>query len=95
MQLTVSRTYTGWHIMLNQREIPSQFKSVRGREVESTKAFYDHSNGILLIFYILKRNINVLMMSSSHSDVSITNCRNKPTVIMDYNKHKRWSRHSG
>ena len=28
------------------------------------------------------------MMSSSHSDVSITDCHSKPTVIMDYNKHK-------
>ena len=27
-------------------------------------------------------------MSSSHSDVSITDCHSKPTVIMDYNKHK-------
>ena len=32
------------------REIPFQFKSARGREVESTKALYDHSNGILLIY---------------------------------------------
>ena len=75
-------------IMSNRREIPSQFKSARGREVESTKALYDYSNGILLISYIPKRNRNVLMMSSSHSDVSITDCHSKPTVIMDYNKHK-------
>ena len=75
-------------IMSNRREIPSQFKSARGREVKSTKALYNHSNGILLILYIPKQNRNILMMSSSHSDVSITDCHSKPTVIMDYNEHK-------
>ena len=75
-------------IMLNRREILSQIKSVRGREVGSTKALYDHSNGILLILYIPQRNCNVLMMSSSHSDVSITDCHSKPIVIINYNKHK-------
>ena len=74
-------------IMSNRREIPSQFKSSRGREVESTKALYDDSNGILLILYIPKRNRNVLMMSSSHSDVSIADCHSKPTII-NYDKHK-------
>ena len=29
-------------IMSNQRKIPSQFELARGREVESTKALYDH-----------------------------------------------------
>ena len=41
-------------IMSNGGKIPSQFKSARGREVESTKALYDYSNGILLISYIAK-----------------------------------------
>ena len=76
------------NIMSNRREILSQFKLAKGREVESTKALYDHSNGILLISYIPKENRNVLMMSFSHSDVSITDCHSKSTVIMDYNKHK-------
>ena len=74
--------------MSNSRENPSQFKSARGREVESTKALYDHSNRILLILCIPKRNRNVLIMSSSHSDVSIADCHSKPTVIIDYDKHK-------
>ena len=57
-------------------------------EVESTKALCDHSNGILLILYIPKRNRNVLMMSSSHFDVSIADYHSKSTVIIDYDKHK-------
>ena len=75
-------------IMANRREVPSQFKTGRGREVESTKALYDHANKILLLSYVPKRNKNVLMMSSSHSFISITDCHSKPTVITDYNKHK-------
>ena len=74
--------------MLNRREIPAQFKSARGKEVKSTKALYDHSNDILLISYIPKRNRNVLLMSFSHFDVLITDCHRKLTVVMDYNKHK-------
>ena len=88
MQLTVSKLTLVGTIMSNRREIRSQFKSARGREVESTKGLYDHSNGILLISYIPKRNHNVLMMTFFHSNVSITDCHSKPTVIMDYNKHK-------
>ena len=82
-KLTLIRT-----IMSNRPETSSQFKSARGKEVESTKTLYDHSNGILLISYISKQNRNVLMMSSSHSDVSIADYHSKPTVVMDYNKHK-------
>ena len=74
--------------MANRCEVPSQFKTAKGREVESAKTFYDHSNKIILLLYVPKRNKNVLMMSSSHSSISITDCYKKPNVIMDYNKHK-------
>ena len=75
-------------IMLNRREVPSHFKAAKGREIKSTKALYDHSSKILLLSYVLKRNKNVLMMSSSHFSISITDCHKKPTVITDYNQHK-------
>ena len=74
--------------MANRREVPSQFKAAKGRENESTKALYDHSNKILLLSYVPKRNKNVLMMSSSHSSDSITDCHKKLIVITDYNKRK-------
>ena len=74
--------------MANRREVPSQLKAAKGREIESTKALYDHSNKILLLSHVPKRNKNVLMMSSTHSSISITDCHKKPTVITDYNKHK-------
>ena len=63
--------------MANRREVPSQFKAAKGREIESTKALYDHSNKIILLSYVPKRNKNVLMMSSSHSSISITDCHKK------------------
>jgi len=66
-----------WTIMANRREVPSQFKAAKGREIESTKALYDHSNKIILLSYVPKRNKNVLMMSSSHSSISITDCHKK------------------
>ena len=34
-------------VMTNRREVPSQLKSTRGREMESTEALYDHLNKIL------------------------------------------------
>ena len=57
--------------MANRREVLSQFKAAQGREVESTKALYDHSNKILLLSYVHKRNKNAHMMSSSHFSISI------------------------
>ena len=75
-------------VMANRREVPSQFKTAREREVENTKTLSDHSNKILLLSYVPKRNKSVLKMSSSHSFISITYCHKKPRVIMDYNKHK-------
>ena len=75
-------------VMAIRREVSSQFKTAKGREVERTKTLYEHSNKILLLLYVLKRNKNVLMMSSSHSFHSITDCHKKPNVITDYNKHK-------
>ena len=74
--------------MANRREVLLQFKAAKGREVESTKALYDHSNKILLLSCVHKRNKNALMISSSHFSISIMDCRKKLTVITDYNKHK-------
>ena len=74
-------------IMANRCEVPSQFKAAKGREIERTKAPYDHSNKILLLSYVPKRKKNVLVMSSSHPSISITDCHTKTTVITDYNKH--------
>ena len=74
--------------MANRREVPSQLKSSRIREVKSTEALYDHLNKILLVSYVPKQNRNVLMMFSLHSSILITDCHKKPTIFMDYNKHK-------
>ena len=75
-------------VMANRREVPSLLKSTRKREVESTEILHDHLNEILLLSFVPKQNRNVLMMFSSHSIILITDYNKKPTVIMDYNKHK-------
>ena len=74
--------------MPNRRKVPSKFKAAKGREVKSAKVLYDHSNKILLLSYVPKRNENVFMMSSSHFSISIADYHKKPTVITDYNQHK-------
>ena len=74
-------------VLANRHEVPSPIKSTR-REVESTEALYEHSNKILLLPYVPKRNKNILMISSLHSFVSITDSHKKPAVIMDHKKHK-------
>ena len=63
-------------------------KQQKEERLKSTETLYDHSNKILLLSYVPKRNKNVLMVSSSHSSISITDCHKKPTVITDYNQHK-------
>ena len=79
--LTVIGTITAnWPI------VPSQFKAAKGREIESTKALYDHFNKILLLLYVLKRNKNVLIMSSSHLFIKITECHK--TTYSYYRLHK-------
>ena len=76
-------------VMANRREVLSQFKAAKGREVKSTKVLYDHSNKILLLSCVHKRNKNALMMSSSHFSILIINYHKNLTVITDYDKHKR------
>ena len=68
--------------MANRHEVPLQFKASKEREVESTEAMYDHSNKILPLSKVSKRNKSVLTMSSLHSSVSIADCHKKnPAVI--------------
>ena len=75
-------------IMANRREVHRNSKQQKEKRL---KALW-HCMTILSKFYYChmshKRNRNVLMMSSLHSSISITNCHKKPTVITDYNKYK-------
>ena len=45
-----------------------------------TKSYYCHMSTYV--------NKNMLMMSSSHFSISITDCHKNLTVVTDYNKHK-------
>ena len=75
-------------IRSHRREIPASLKSKK-RPVESSLFVYDHANKIVLVSYIPKKNKNVILLSSSHSGNSISpEDRNKPTMILDYNRGK-------
>ena len=54
----------------------------------STEALNAYLNKILLLSYVSKRNRNVIIMSFSQFSVSITDCHNTSTTIIDFNKRK-------
>lgn len=74
--LTLVRTLSS-----HRREVPQRMKSVRGREVESTRFIYDNDKKIIVLSYVPKR------MSSSHSSSAITDDHRKPQIIIDYNTY--------
>ena len=82
-------TMTGT-IKQNRREVPSSFRCVKSRDTFSTKELWDGENRIMLLSYVPKRNKNVLMISSMHSQPGVNFNRDdmKPDVIDDYNHGK-------
>ena len=72
-------------IKANRKEIPSQLRNVRDRQVHSTKAFYDHQNKIVIASHVPKKFKNVLMLSSSDSEVRESDREDKkPDIILRY-----------
>lgn len=74
----------------NRREIPTNIKTARQRDVQSSIFLHDHENKIILASYVPRRKKNVLMLSSSHSgkEVAGVEHKHKPLMILDYNKGK-------
>jgi hypothetical protein len=76
-------------IQSNKREVPAIMKTTRGIEVNTTRFLFDHENKIILLSYSPKRNKNVLMLTSSHSQALLsTDDDRKPLIIKDYNATK-------
>jgi hypothetical protein len=75
-------------IARGRREVPHSFKVAMERAVESTEALYDNEKMIIILSYVPRRNKNVLMLTSSHSSVHLTNDAGKPQIIKDYNSNK-------
>jgi hypothetical protein len=81
-QLTILGT-----IRSHRKEIPISMK--RKLDLYESKFIFDHEHGICLVAYQAKRNKNVLLLSSSHTDNRIAHDEmKKPLLIFDYNEKK-------
>ena len=82
-------TMTG-AIMANRRDVPKETRCVKSRDLYSTIELWESSKKVLLLSHVPKKNKNVLLMSSMHSDAGVEECREdrKPLVIQDYNHGK-------
>ena len=73
----------------HRREILNDLQNAK-RPVTSSLFSFDHENKIMLVSYLAKKNKNVIMLSSSHSDKKILpHMDNKPAMIADYNFGKK------
>lgn len=76
----------------NKRELPIEFKDVKGRPVASTMfGFGAQPNNTLLVSYVPKKNKNVIILSTFHKGDDIdpdTGNDFKPEVITFYNLTK-------
>jgi hypothetical protein len=74
-------------INTNRQHIPSEMKSVVGREVLSTR--FAWSDQVMMLSYVPKPRKNVLLLSTEHDqpDISGRDDR-KPEVILAYNEDK-------
>lgn len=76
-------------VRLNRRDIPPYIRSLEGRNALSSQFAYDHDNKIIMVSYIPKRNKNVVLMSSTHSENTLeAGDKRRPTLILDYNQSK-------
>lgn len=76
----------------DRKGIPHEVKKTDGRDDKSTKYFYCEDINSLLISYVIKKKSgwkNVLVLSSMHKSVKVTNDeRRKPDVIVFYDHTK-------
>ena len=71
----------------NKREIPIEFKNDKSREVFSSLIGYNEH--LTLVSYVPKKNKSVLLLSTEHHSVEFDlSNRNKPNILLDYNKQK-------
>ncbi|XP_067094206.1 piggyBac transposable element-derived protein 4-like [Osmerus mordax] len=69
------------------KEVPSELLATNRRRVLSSQFAFTPTT--TLVSYLAKKNKNVLLMSTRHTDAEISNRDDgKPTIILDYNRHK-------
>jgi hypothetical protein len=73
-------------IRKNKIEIPELFWPNKTRAVGSTLFAFKHY--LTLCSFVPKKNKAVIMLSSKHHEKEISSIKDKPQVIIDYNKMK-------
>ena len=74
-------------IRKNRREIPRVMLDVKKIPVFSSKFIFSNENTV--ISYITHKNKNVILLSNSHHDSAIGDGpKDKPQIILDYNRYK-------
>ena len=74
----------------NRRDVPTSIKSSRRIQPLASRFIWDHEHRIVLCSYCPKKNRNVLLMSSFHTNnnIDIERQDQKPEIILDYNAGK-------
>ncbi|XP_034147179.1 piggyBac transposable element-derived protein 4-like [Esox lucius] len=71
----------------NKPELPAALLATKAREVFSSRFAYTPS--ATLVSYLPKRSKNVLLLSTLHTDASVSERQDrKPALILDYNSNK-------
>lgn len=89
MQLLEKKITVVGTLKSNKPEIPTEFKTSRGREICSS--LFGFQKDCTLVSYVPKRNKTVLLLSTMHNDDAIdatTGDKRKPEIITFYNHTK-------
>ncbi|XP_062308098.1 piggyBac transposable element-derived protein 4-like [Osmerus eperlanus] len=71
----------------NRAELPSELLTTKTRRVLSSQFAFTPTT--TLVSYLAKKNKNVLLMSTRHTDAEISDRNDgKPTIVLDYNLNK-------
>ena len=71
----------------NRREVPDQMKVAKNMTLYSSRFLYYKDS--TMVSYIAKKNKSILLLSNYHHDGSISDMlKQKPQLILDYNRHK-------
>ncbi len=70
----------------NKPEIPPEFQKDRRREIHSS--LHGYNNKMTLCSYVPKRGKSVILLSTMHNEIHLSEGDCKPNIILDYNSTK-------
>lgn len=84
-QLFSQKTTIIGTVRKNKPDIPEELIALKGREEQSSRFVF--SKQLTLVSYTPKKNKNVTLLSTMRHSAEInTETKQKPTIILDYNK---------